>query len=191
MATVTHRHFSPAEIARLESGLSLLHTWSEHLLVPFTAYRLRHAALVWINRPWFRRRGFDLDDAETHRRIESWLLDEFGFAVRRESDPEEAFTSERRTLFADRYGSTDGLTPHGGSGRVATIGCFQAKGVGQTPLVGQGGPAGHTHGCIALAECVREAIFAEISAAEFPCGAIPTIAIIDPGLSFSSPNSDD
>ena len=79
----------------------------------------------------------------------------------------------------------------GACGRVTIIGKFQAKGIGQTPLVGQGAPAGHSHGCMSLAEAVLEALFAEIAAAEFPCAAVPIIAIMDTGLTFSSPDPED
>jgi hemolysin-activating ACP:hemolysin acyltransferase len=124
------RYFAADEVGRLERGLTRLSQWSNALLVPFTAYRLRSAMVAWINRRWFLERGFDLENECTRRRVSAWLLDEFGWCVR--SDP-ECGRSNRRTLWADRYGSTDGHAPHGGSGRVATLGCFQAKGIGRTP----------------------------------------------------------
>lgn len=95
------------------------------------------------------------------------------------------------TLFADRYGSTTGFARHGGSGRAALSGCFQAKGIGQTPLVGCNVPAGHSHGCMSLAEAIREAIYGEVVDAEFPHGAVPTVAIIGTQLRYSSPDPAD
>lgn len=186
--TVLSRHFSAKEIARLEHGLPRLANWSGALLVPFTAHRLRFAAVAWINRRWFLERGFNLAQEETLRRVCSWLLDEFAWCVRSGS---EGFAAYSRTLWADRYGSTGGVAVHGGSGRVATLGCFQAKGIGQTPLVGRGAAAGHTHGCQSIAESLREAIWAEVALAEFPHGAVPVIAVLDTGLDFSSPDPAD
>lgn len=186
--TPSSRHFSASEIARLEDGLPCLAQWSDTLLVPFIVYRLCSARVAWINRRWFLERGFDLARENTRCRVRSWLLEEFAWCVRSGS---AGFASDTRTVWADRYGSTDGKSPHGGSGRVATLGRFQAKGIGQTPLVGEGAKAGHTHGCLSLAECVREAIWAEIAAAEFPHGAVPVIAVLDTGLDFSSPDPAD
>jgi hypothetical protein len=186
--TAIERHFSDGEVERLQRSLPRLARWSGALLVPFKAHRLQSAAIAWINRRWFLERGFDLGQVVVLRRLTAWLLDEFAWCVQTSST---SFTADARTLWADRYGSSDGFAVHGGSGRVATVGCFQAKGVGQTPLVGQGAPPGHSHGYIALAECLREAIFAEIAAAEFPHGAIPVVAVLDTGLYFSSPNPAD
>lgn len=186
--TALSRHFSAVEIARLEHGLPRLADWSGKLLVPFTAHRLVSASVAWINRRWFLERGFDLAEESTLDRVKRWLLDEFAWCVR---SGNRGFASYARTLWADRYGSSDGRAPHGGSGRVATLGRFQAKGIGQTPLVGRGAKAGHTHGCQSVAECLREAIWAEIAAAEFPSGAVPVVAVLDTGLDFSSPDPSD
>ncbi|GGA30375.1 hypothetical protein GCM10010981_19220 [Dyella nitratireducens] len=128
----------------------------------------------------------DLSVASQAHRVYEWLTDEFGWVVEC-----EGVSKETRYLHADRYGATDGVAQHGGSGRVATLGCFQAKGIGQTPLVSHGIAEGHSHGCLSVAEALREAIFAEIASAEFPHGAIPAMAVIDTGLFFSSANPDD
>lgn len=186
--TAVSRYFSSDEIVRLERGLPRLAGLSAKLLVPFTAYRLRSAEVAWINRRWFLERGFNLGEEAIRRKITAWLIDEFAWLVRADGD---AFTGDTRRLWADRYGSSDGSSPHGGSGRVATAGCFQAKGIGQTPLVGHGAPPGHSHGCLSVTEGLREAIWGEIAAAEFPHGAIPVIAVLDTGMGFSSPNPED
>ena len=185
---VLSQDLASGEIAGLEEGLPCLANWSRAALVPFIAHRLCSASVAWINRRWFLERGFNLAEESTLCQVKRWLLDEFAWCVR---CGDSGFASDSRTLWADRYGSTDGKSPHGGSGRVATLGCFQAKGIGQTPLVGEGAKAGHTHGCLSLAECLREAIWAEIAAAEFPHGAVPAIAVLDTGLDFSSPDVND
>ncbi|MBW8076487.1 MAG: hypothetical protein GJU76_00060, partial [Gallionella sp.] len=155
--------------------------------MPFTAHRIPSASVAWLNPRWFLERGFDLAQGRTLRQVSKWVVEEFAWCVQSGSD---GVTADTRALWADRYGSTQGRSPHGGSGRVVTVGCFQAKGIGPTPLVGQGDKPGHSHGCLSLEECLREAIYAEVMAAEFPHGAVPTIAILDPRLHFSSPEPD-
>ncbi len=182
------QYFSHDEIERLTRGIPSLSQWSASALVPFIVRRLRAPSVIWTNRQWFLERGFDLSHAHTVSRVNSWLLTEFGWIVDSELN---GSAGESRTFWADRYGSPDGMSPHGGSGRVATAGRFQAKGIGRTPLVGAESSVGHAHGCQSVAECFREAIWAEISCAEFPHGAIPVIAILDAGLDFSSPDSAD
>jgi hypothetical protein len=157
------------------------------MLVPFQARKLRRAMVLWINRRWLFERQFDLTQDDTVRRVHDWLLDEFAYAVPQSSDPPTAFTSKTKILHADRYGSSTGRSPHGGSGRVATIGAFQAKGIGVTPLAGPGGEHGHSHGCCSIEEAIREAIFSEIAAAEFPHGAVPVVAILATDLMFPNP----
>lgn len=182
-------YFSAEEVNRLQEGLPMLDKWSTRILVPFRAHRLRHASLVWLNRRWFNERHFDLDDDAILQRIRHWILGDFSYIA--SVSPAEVDPDDARTLHADRYGSSTGMAVHGGSGRVAVDRCFQAKGVGQTPLVSAESRPGHAHGSMSLTEAIREAIFAEVAAAEFPHEAVPIIAIIDTGLTFSSPDPAD
>ncbi len=179
-------YFSCTELARLEEGLPRLEEWSSQLLVPFPGKRIHHCSVAWINTRWFEERQFDLRDKCVRERITSWLLDEFSYLSAAGVGGNSPYND--RTLYADRYGSTSGHARHGGSGRVATYGCFQAKGIGQTPLVGLDAAIGHSHGCMSLAEAAREAIYGEIVAAEFPHSAVPVIAIIDLHSAYSSPD---
>lgn len=185
------KYFTSEEIVRLEDGLPCLEEWGPHILVPFQGFRLRNARILWLNHRWFGERLFDLLDLSIYKRVSEWALGTFAYISPKVQELENVDTSDSRVLVADRYGCSSGRSPHGGSGRVTVVGRFQAKGIGQTPLVGAGAPDGHSHGCMSLAEAVREAIFAEIAAAEFPCGAVPIIAIIDTGLMFSSPDPKD
>lgn len=175
------------ELTRLEHGLPKMSECGEHVLVPFKVCELKRARVVWVNRRWFLERGFDLADDASLDRISSWLISEFGYVSPSLEDKKSAFTGRTKVAYADRYGSSGGLAPHGGSGRAAVYGCFQAKGVGITPLVGVDATADHSNGCASLAEGIREAIYAEIVAAEFPHGAVPIIALIDTGLHYSAP----
>jgi hypothetical protein len=158
------------------------------MLVPFEGQRLTSAKVVWINHRWFGERGIDVSDDRTLSRVSDWLLHTFAWKS-------SAFAHQERRqndctqLYCDRYGSTAGTPVHGGSGRVATFGHFQAKGIGVTPLVGVGGSEGHAHGYVSLHECIREAIVSEALQAALPWGSVPSLAIIDTGERFSSPDA--
>jgi hemolysin-activating ACP:hemolysin acyltransferase len=172
---------------RLENGLPRLGEWSSQMFVPFEARQLRRARVLWINRRWFLERQIDVSRANVRDRLANWLLDEFAYAVTGNAGAGDAFTSRVRTLYADRYGISSGQSGHGGSGRVATIGCFQAKGIGAAPLVGAGANWVHSSGCCSVEEGIREAICGEVAATEFPHGAVPVIAILDTGLYVCPP----
>lgn len=171
------------DVQRLEASGLLAPDVLPELFVPFQVVRVGGATVAWLNRRWFAEQGIEIWNESVRAQAEAWLLRNFAFVV-----PCAAHDGPRHTFMADRYGSTEGLSPHGGSGRVATRGCFQVKGVGPTPLVGKGVRDGHSHGCLSLAEALREAIYAEVAAAEFPYGAVPIIAIIDLGSNYSSPD---
>lgn len=171
-------------ITKIEDGLPTLTPLGITAFIPFMAKRLRNPSLVWTNQRWFMRRGVDIASPLAHTEVETWLLDSFAFAIPLTRDPEEAFAGEWRTFNADRYGGGNGGVSHGGSGRVGTLGAFQVKGIGATPLVGDIDNWSYSHGCLWLEEAIREAICGEIADQEFPCGAVPVIAIIDTGLSY-------
>lgn len=177
---------SADEVARLEAGLPRLAGWGEHLLVPFRARRLRAATVAWLNERWFVERGVDVVDPATRSRACAWLLDELAWTVPTGGDPDGAHADEERIFFADRYGGS-GMVPHGGSGRAGLAGCFQVKGIGPTPLVGGVASWAYSHGCAWLEEALREAIAAEVAAAEMPHGAVPVIAVIDAGMRYRMP----
>jgi hypothetical protein len=171
-------------IARLEADLPRLPVLDDVTVAHFSAQRLRHSQIVWTNDRWLLERGVDMSLPNVRAEVEAWLLDEFGFAIPLSSDPIDAFMDESRIFHADRYGGGNGSARHGGSGRVGTIGAFQVKGIGATPLVGDIDNWNYSHGCLWLEEGIREAICSEIAAAEFPHGAVPVVAIIDTGLAY-------
>jgi hypothetical protein len=178
------------EICLLVRGLPNLHSIGDHLLCRFDVVKAVNATTLWINHRWLERRGMRVADPATKLRLENWFAREFGYVVDDPSHPLGAVDrSDRRTFGADRYGSNNGLVAHGGSGRAAAVGHFHIKGVGVTPLVGKGVNREHSHGSASLNSALRETIYAEISDEEFPHGAIPTVAIIDTGLTYESSGS--
>ena len=177
------------EIARLEAGLPRLAGWGPAMLVPFRARRLARASVAWLNERWFLERGVDVADPATRARAGAWLVDELGYQVPDPGDPDDAYGADERIFHADRYGGS-GHVPHGGSGRAGLAGCFQAKGIGPTPLVGDVRAWTYSHGRAWLEEGLREAICAEIAAAELPHGALPVIAVLDAGLRHRLPSGE-
>jgi hypothetical protein len=153
--------------------------FSNHLYLAFPVRAFRNAQLLWLNKRWMTVAGLAVDQDGCDR-FGRWLLDRYAVGVPQPSDPDTSYSGGWRTMYADRYGSNAGST-QGGSGRVGTLGLFNAKGIGQTPLVSPRTDWYHSHGCLWLEEAIREAINSEIAAVEFPHGAIPTIAVIDTG----------
>lgn len=84
--------------------------------------------------------------------------------------------------YADHYGSTSGLSPHGGAGRAAAVEDLYVKGVGPTTLVGSSRNALHSHGCLWLEEAMREVIFARLCKKVLGNRALPVLAVIDCGI---------
>ncbi|MDF4005198.1 hypothetical protein P3W33_17505 [Luteibacter sp. PPL552] len=158
-----------------------LEALSPSIGAPFVARRLRSIDVVWINERWFLGRGVDVIDGGTRAAVVEALKAEFGFAVPRppcDLEPEEFYEDFSRVLYADRYGAPGGTPNHGGSGRCGYAGALNAKGIGPTPLIGETADWYHSHGCMWLEEAIRETILAEVASAEFPHGAVPTVAIL-------------
>jgi hypothetical protein len=148
---------------------------------------LLNARVLWTIERWFASQRLAIArDADLRGRDEEWLLEKFAVGAGNGSETSQI---ERRTVFADRIGDSHGISPHGGRGRVATIGHFQVKGIGPTQLVGDATWM-HSHGHMSLTEAVAEAIFGELLDQELPFGAVPVIAIIDTGESCRVPDVD-
>ena len=145
-----------------------------HVEVPLR--RLGQARLLWLNRraacrdPKFRAMQSDLSAYGRH------VLASCAFVIDDCSGGGAEVVGH-----ADRYGGA-GIGRNGGSGRNVFVNGYLVKGAGRTPLVSALTPPSHASGGAYLEECVREAIFSEIVALEFPCGAVDTLAIIDTGL---------
>lgn len=151
-------------------------------LVPFVARRVRRSKVVYLNARWFLAHGIDIAIASVRSEVEAWLTYNFGVSVPDFSRDDEAdYMESEITLHADRYGGTGGGV-HGGSGRCGIRGRFNAKGIGRTPLISSRSDWFHSHGCMWLEECLREAISAEVLECESPVGVQPIISIIDLGM---------
>ena len=143
--------------------------------VPVPLQRLPSARVLWLNQramredPRFAHCGSDAQRYAQH------LVDSCAFQIASIGNASDALGH------ADRYGG-ERIGFNGGSGRAVMVNGYHVKGVGRTPLVSALTSEGHASGGAYLEECVRETIFAEVVAAEFPSSAVPTLAIIDTGL---------
>ncbi|SOD54773.1 hypothetical protein [Pseudoxanthomonas wuyuanensis] len=159
---------------------------SPHGVVPFQVHALRNPSISWLNYRWWMRNGVDLASTDEMSRLKDRLVAEYAYAVIEHRQIEQFNSSASKVFLADRYGSNSGYFAHGGSGRAAVVGGMSVKGVGATPLVGEGVNREHSHGCASMNVAIREAIYAEVFDLEFRFGAVPVVAIIDTGLTFES-----
>ncbi len=145
--------------------------------------RLAKAEVVWVNRDWLRAQGYDVKArGPVPKTILDKVLQSFAWSAVNPGDPSSAFTEESATFYADRYGG-GGTGIHHGSGRAASVGSFQIKGIGITPLrIAESGRFDHVNGRASLEEALREAVNSELNAAELPNGSNRVVAVIRSGL---------
>lgn len=153
---------------------------------PFQARRMAKPRLLWLNKRWFFEHGIDAGRPDVEAMLGDWLLNNYAAIVPGTWDPPSAYSDGAIALQADRYGAPGGSTS-GGSGRCGFAGAFNAKGIGQTPLVSLDVDWYHSHGCMWMEEALREAIMGEIADLELPHGAVPVVAIIDPCMRIHEP----
>jgi hypothetical protein len=149
---------------------------------PVPLRRVPGARLLWINSSLIAR-----DPRFVHLRgdvsaCSRYVLDACSFVT---TEADTASASCDALGYADRYGGR-GIGRNGGSGRSVIINGFLVKGIGRTPLVSPLTAESHASGHAYLEESIRETIYAELVAAEFPAGAVATLAIIDTGLTWST-----
>lgn len=146
--------------------------------------RLRQPRMLWVN-PRLRESDPNFLSVDRCAARYSERLLELCAYVLVPADPEQrrgvAVDGGVAIGHADRYGG-GGIGSNGGSGRAVLVNGYYVKGVGPTHLIGTDTDAAHASGGAYLEESVRETIFSEIIDAEFPYGAVPTLAIIDTGL---------
>jgi hypothetical protein len=161
----------------------------EKSYAPVEAKRLTKPRVLWLNIPYLREHGFAIPESGITPELENQILDAFAWGVPGEMEPKSAFKpNEVKTFFADRYGGS-GLATNWGSGRAASAGQIQIKGIGKTDLVGTdlGTGLGHSNGMVPGGEALREPIFGEINS-ELPLGSNRVIALIDRGTTQTLKN---
>jgi hypothetical protein len=149
--------------------------------VPVRLRSIPNARILWLNRtaiandPAFTRLSGD------EYRYRQHLLNCCAYQIVPPHAPAPTDGEIETTGLADRYGG-NGIGHNGGSGRNVFVNDYFVKGIGRTPLVSRLTPLSHASGGAYLEEAVRETIYAEVVAREFPYGAAPNLAIIDTGI---------
>lgn len=160
----------------LQESNALFNT--ECLQIPVRLRRLPNARVLWLNERVMADDSRFIGVGGTAEAYAAHILDCCGFTL---AEEDSHVSNDDETIgFADRYGGA-GIGRNGGSGRAAVVNGYHVKGIGRTPLLSVITDEGHGSGVALLEECVRETIFSEIVAAEFPGGSIPTLAIIETG----------
>lgn len=147
--------------------------------VEVKAKRLAHARVLWLNFDWLHQHGFEIPPEGMTPDFEERILSALAYQVPRSWDPPEAFQSTEKVFFADRYGG-DGMNNNWGSGRAASAGQVQIKGIGRTSLVSPSADFDHAHGGASIQEGMKEPVLAEMND-ELPYGSNPIIAILETG----------
>jgi hypothetical protein len=145
--------------------------------------KLAHARLHWVNLKLLRELGIEVPVSETGVPAEfaRKVLDAFAYAVPTPADPPGTFVAEggEKLFYADRYGGS-GVGRNLGSGRAASAGKVQIKGIGPTALVRSRDPA-HSDGAMGITEAWNEAIYSEVLHEDLPYGANRVVAVIETG----------
>ena len=169
--------------AQSKDGLQLLFEGKPTRLGPSSyvevrAKKLSRPKLVYLNIRYLKEMGIAVPETGVNESFLQQLYEEIAYVVPGPKDDPSLFTSEEKIFYADRYGGM-GLNSNLGSGRAASIGQVQIKGIGRTPLVNPIASFDHAHGR-ANDEVINEAIWGELGQ-ELPYGANRVIAIIDTG----------
>ncbi len=142
------------------------------------AQALAHPELVWFNFNWAREKNIRVPAEGVTPAFLREIHDAFAYQIPAGGDPKDAFLPKSIDVFADGYGADD--TPNLGSGRAASFGRVQSKGIGRTPLVRTEDPW-HSNGALLFTDAMREAVLSEIASHEVAGGANRVIAILFTG----------
>lgn len=143
-------------------------------LCAITTRKLAAPSLLWI----------------AHDCFSSELALAHAYCIADPAEPASGYDNEERVASADRYGGP-GIGYSGGSGRCATFGDIQIKGIGRTPLVTKKTDPFHSNGLVGMVEAIREIIWSEIAHSALPFGAVRTLAALDTnmGLPVAAPGA--
>lgn len=146
--------------------------------VPFRTRRFRSAKVVYANLPLFHAHNMLLNEAQWSSSAEQAIINDFAYAAPTPGyESPEAFLSEEKTFFAERYGGW-GILTHGGGARAALIGNVQIKGAGPNPLLGATADFSHSNGFLTMEEAIRETVYSELAHAALPHGGSRVLAVI-------------
>lgn len=138
--------------------------------IPVTTQKLAHPSLVYV----------DVAQQKLSPLSEKFLLQKWGWAVRTENEPQEAYLSDYRLHTASFYGG-NGMNGNIGDGRTSIRGDENFKGIGPTGMVNPHSEAGHTSGTLKIDHAIVEAIWSKLLDLELPYGANRVRGIVGTG----------
>lgn len=142
------------------------------------AKRLAKPELLWFNFNLARELGIEIPPEGVTPEFAQEVYHAFAKQIPAESDPASAFKGGELNVWADGYGADD--TVNLGSGRAASYGEVQVKGIGRTEHVRDPDPW-HSNGAGYTGEALRELFVGEIANSEFKNGANRLIAVLSTG----------
>lgn len=159
---------------------------NEQCFVPFKAYRLSQAEVIWINVELLHKHNLFIDKKESDKEIIDWILQEFAYTTY--TDKENIDLSNESVFYAERYGG-QAINRNGGGSRAGLKKDFQVKGIGPNDLVGEGSEFWYSHGSATLNDMIQEALWGEVCHNLLPHGGVRCLAIIKTGIDAIGDNN--
>ena len=152
----------------------------ETSFVPFKARRLICANVVYANLELFHEYGYFKNFDKCSDEFYSELLNYFAYIVPKNDEDLALVSNVEREFLAERYGGA-GILANGGGARCGLSGPFSLKGIGPTPLVGEGVDFWYSHGRMGLEEAISELFYSELTQTALPISSSRILAVIDTG----------
>lgn len=174
-------------IAELASGppVNLGKSLPSSSYVEVEALALKNPIVMWVNYAWLLEQNIEIPRLPSGSVNQPLLMQQLNEALAymipdSRSGTLSAFGSKIKKLWVDFYGGSR-MGSNFGSGRAASVGFIQIKGVGKTPLVGEVQNFDHAHGGASGEEGIREAVWGEVFHQVLPYGSNRVIALIATG----------
>lgn len=148
--------------------------------VPFLANRLTKAKVVYVNLPLFHEYNYFNDFQSENNSLYEAILDNFAYIVPVTEEDRAIVENTNKEFFAERYGGI-GILANGGGARCGLIDQFQIKGIGPTPVVGEGVSYWYSHGGMALHDALSELLYSNAADIALPYQNSRVLAVIDTG----------
>ncbi len=148
--------------------------------IPFKASRLKNPSIVYANLELFQEYDYFLDFNSENDSFHQSVLDLFGYIVPVTEQDHSLVDDTQKEFLAERYGGV-GILSNGGGGRCGLLGPFQLKGIGPTPVVGEGVNYWYGHGGLALQDALTELVYGHVACNALPYRSSRVLAVIDTG----------
>ncbi len=148
--------------------------------IPFKANRLKNPSIVYADLDLFHQYKYFLNFNQEDDLFHQSVLDMFGYIVPVTEEDHSLVDESQKEFLAERYGGV-GILSNGGGGRCGLLGPFQLKGIGPTPVVGEGVNYWYGHGGLALQDALTELVYGHVACSALPYTSSRVLAIIDTG----------